>query len=70
MSYLRTKHKIKLSINDFLPRGNGPGFNSTPDIIKSFWFTLDMTNRFDNIINEPNGPPDEPPEKAPILDLY
>ena len=86
MSYfLKTKHKIKLSINDFLPRGNGPGFNSTPDIIKSFWVTLDMTNRYDNIIKDsirvfvvslfpkvalPMVQVNFFLEKVPILDLY
>ena len=32
--------------------GPGPGFNSTPDIIKSICVTLEMTKRYDNIINE------------------
>ena len=36
----------------FLPSDEGPGFNSTPDIIKSFWVTLDMTNRYDNIMKD------------------
>ena len=36
----------------FLPKDEGPGFNSTPDIIKSFWVTLDKTNRYDKIIKD------------------
>ena len=37
----------------FLPIGKeGPGFNSNPDMIKSFWVTFDKTNRYDNIIKD------------------
>ena len=69
----------------FLPRDEGPGFNSTPDIIKSFWVTLDMTNRYDIIMKDcirefvvnlflkdtfPLLQVGFCPEKVPILDLY
>ena len=70
----------------FLPREKGPGFNSTPDMINSFWVTLDKTNRYDNIIRDSISPEvfnlsffaDDFPmlhanfflEKVPILDLY
>ena len=65
--------------------GPGPGFNSTPDIIKSICVTLEMTKRYDNIINEfimvfdfnlfPTDALLGPqaiffPTKVPILDLY
>ena len=74
-----------MNISYFLPRENGPGFNSTPDIINSFWVTLDKTNRYDNIIKDSIrvfvfnlAPKDDFPilqinlflEKVPILDLY
>ena len=70
-----------------LPRGKeGPGFNSIPDIIKSFCFTFDKTSRYDNIIKDcravfvfnlfskdtflPVLDADFVPAKVPILDLY
>ena len=74
-----------IQINYFLPRVKGPGFNSTPDIIKSFWVTFDKTKRYDNIIKDsitpfdfnalPKGDlilleVDLLQEKVPILDLY
>ena len=74
-----------MNINYFLPREEGPGFNSTPDIINSFWVTLDKTNRHDNIMKDsirafvfnlvpkdafPILQRDLFPEKVPILDLY
>ena len=37
-----------MAIKYSLPTVKGPGFNSTPDIIKSVWVTLDSTNRYDN----------------------
>ena len=63
----------------------GPGFNSTPDIIKSFCVTFDKTNRYDNMIKDSitvfvfNLFPEDTwlvlqvdffPAKVPILDLY
>ena len=63
----------------------GPGFNSTPDIINSFCVTFDKTNRYDNMINDSiavfvfNLFPEDIwlklhvdffPGKVPILDLY
>ena len=68
----------------FLPKDEGPGFNSTPDIINSFWVTLDKTNRYDNIMKDSirvfvvrlvlEGDVLELhcffPGKVPILDLY
>ena len=74
-----------MPIRYFLPREEGPGFNSTPDMIKSFWVTLDNTNRYANMIRDsimvlvfkfcPKGAfplleVDFCPEKVPILDLY
>ena len=32
--------------------GPGPGFNSTPDMIKSFCVTVESTKRYDNIRKE------------------
>ena len=65
--------------------GPGPGFSSTPDMIKSICVTFDTTKRYDNIRKEfimvfgfnllPMDPLLEPPAiffptKVPILDLY
>ena len=76
---------MKVNIKRFLPREKGPGFISTPDIIKSVWVTLDKTNRYDNIIKvsisvsvfnllpvdvNPALHVNFLPEKVPILDLY
>ena len=62
----------------------GPGFNSNPDIIKSFCVTFDKTNRYDNMMKDSrtvfvfnsflkdalvmHG--DFCPANVPILDLY
>ena len=69
----------------FLPKDEGPGFNSTPDIINSFWVTLDKTNIYANIMKDSIlvlvfkfDLKDAIPllevnfclEKVPILDLY
>ena len=43
---------VHILINHFLPRAKGPGFNSTPDIIKSLCVTFDKTNRYDNMIKD------------------
>ena len=43
---------VYILTNHFLPEVKGPGFNSTPDIIKRFWVTLDTTNRYDNITKD------------------
>ena len=74
-----------MNINYFLPSAKGPGFNSTPDIINSFWVTLDKTNRYDNKMNDSIRefvfnlvPKDDVPilqinlfpEKVPILERY
>ena len=76
---------VKVNIKRFLPREKGPGFISTPDIIKSFWVTLDRTKRYDNIIKDSirvsvfNLLPMDAnpalhtiflPENVPIVDLY
>ena len=76
---------MNISIRCFLPKEEGPGFNSTPDMIKSFWVTLDKTNRYANIIKDSImvlvfkfGLKGTMPllevnfclEKVPILDLY
>ena len=80
----KVKFKQKLYI---LPIGKkGPGFNSTPEIIKSFSVTFDKTSRYDNIIKDcravfvfnlfskdtflPVLDADFVPAKVPILDLY
>ena len=39
-----------MEIKNFLPREKGPGFISTPDIIKTILVTPDTINRCDNII--------------------
>ena len=36
---------VDMDIKSFLPREEGPGFVSTPDIIKRFWVTPDNINR-------------------------
>ena len=39
-------------IKYFLPREKGPGFNSTPDMIRSVCVMFDKTNRYDNMIKD------------------
>ena len=79
------KLKFKQKATD-LPRGKeGPGFNSTPEIIKSFCVTFDKTSRYDNIIKDSRAvvvfnlfskdtllvlDADFVPANVPILDLY
>ena len=72
-------------IKYFITISKGPGFNSTPDIIKSFCVMFDRINRYDNIIKDsiavfvvitypkdvfPVLQANFFPAKVPILDLY
>ena len=41
---------VDIAIKNVLPKEKGPGFISTPDIIKSFWVTPDSIKRYENII--------------------